>query len=206
MSQSWNAPLGQLVSHVKLRLWSDAQHTCPVEHESALEHWTVAPPPSGHDASQVPTPVCEMQHDIPMGQPLMRHAGRPASKGDPLLLLAPPLLLLPPPLPLPLPLALPASFPEFELVDPPHATATATAPPNHTLTKRLTFFIREPLSEKRWWRDPSVRARPCRVSPSSPAPTVFFRRSARRARCGLPPAHCVQQMVVGSCGTIPPVA
>jgi hypothetical protein len=103
----------------------------------------------------VPTPP-EMQHDMPIGQPLIRHAGiiGPLSMFiDPLLLPVPPLLLLPPPLLLPLPLELPASFPEFELVDPPHATATAIAPPNHTLTKRLTLFIREPLSVKRWWRE-----------------------------------------------------
>src|SRR5262245_56513091 len=119
---------------------SEAQHTSPVAHESALVHPTVMPP-SGHDAMHVPTPPV-MQHDMPIGQPLMRQAGiiGPLSMFiDPLLLPVPPLLLLPPPLLL----LLPASFPEFELVDPPQATATTTAPPNHTLTKRLTFFIRE---------------------------------------------------------------
>jgi hypothetical protein len=134
--------------------------------------------PSGHDAEHEPV---AMQQVMPEGQPLMTQAGSigPPSPMfvDPLLLLlpVPPLLLLLLPLPLLL-LLLPASFPEFELVDPPQATATITAPPNHTLTKRLTFFIEEPLSEKRWWPDPTVRARPCRVSPPSPAPIAFFRR------------------------------
>jgi hypothetical protein len=159
-------------------------------------------PPSGHDASQVPTgppgPFVT-QHERPPVHGVVMHAGimTPASPPllvdplllpEPLLLPLPLLLLLPLPLPLlllPLLPVLPPSPPSFELVEPPQAAARASAVPKHTPRRCLPFFINEPPAGAKKRARGRYRSRTrSRVSRSSPVRTAFFHPNLDRSASG----------------------
>jgi len=119
------------------------QHASPEEQPAALVHCTEMPP-SAHDDWQLPTaplPVCVMQQVRPPVQGVVMHAGTitPPSFPPPLLLPLPLPELLPELLPLLLPV--PPSLDEPEFVEPPHATANATAPTTDKPKTGRTFFI-----------------------------------------------------------------